>query len=191
MNALHPLGRLIQSVEDSRGWSLREIGRRIEREGRSISHAYVARLKRQPITYETIKALPVGLDAPERVVGIAALESMGVHDVDPSEADLAATIARDSSLTERDRRVLLAAVREMQREQDDEQDGERGPRRGGPAPAAGNGGVEDSPERDGVTPDAPERPWEKGDFDLAAKTGPNRGRQLREQQDLEGEAGGA
>lgn len=188
MNALHPLGRLIQSVEDSRGWTLREIARRATKAGYEISHQYVARLKRsdlESISRELIAALGAGLDVPERVVGIAALESMGVHDVDPSEADLAATIARDSSLTERDRRVLLAAVREMQREQDDEQDGERA------APTAGGRGVAGDALGDGVTPDAPERPREKPDFDLAAKTGPNRGRQLREQQDLEGEAGGA
>ena len=149
MNALHPLGRLIQSVEDSRGWTLREIARRATKAGYEISHQYVARLKRsdlKSISRELIAALGAGLDVPERVVGLAALESMGVHDVDPSEADLAATIARDSSLTERDRRVLLAAVREMQREQDDEQDGER-------AAPAGSGGVEDPPELDGVMPD--------------------------------------
>lgn len=150
MNALHPLGQLIQSVEDSRGWTLREIGRRIDRGGFSMSHTHVSNLKSKPIasvTYGAIQALAVGLDVPERVVGIAALESMGVHDVDPSEADLAATIARDASLTERDRRVLLAAVREMQRGQDDQQDGERA------APAAGGSGVEGDAERDGVTPD--------------------------------------
>lgn len=189
MNALHPLGQLIQSVEDSRGWSLRAIGRRTEKAPTSLTHTYIGRLKTKPITsvtIEAIQALAVGLDVPERVVGIAALESMGVHDVDPSEADLAATIARDASLTERDRRVLLAAVREMQRGQDDQQDGER------VAPAAGGSGVAGDALGDGVTSDEPpERPWERDDFDLAAKRGENRGRAARERQDAEGEAGGA
>lgn len=188
MNALHPLGQLFQSVEDAQGWSLREIGRRIERTGRKMSYAYVARLKKEPvssITYETIRALAVGLDVPERVVGLAALESMGVHDVDPTEIGAAASIARAPDLTERDRRILLAAVREMQRGQDDGQQDPPGERAGA---SAEGGGVARDAERDGITP---ARPWEREDFDLAAKPGRNRGREVRLRQDDEGEAGGA
>ena len=207
VNALHPLGQLFQSVEDSKGWTLREIARRIERSGRTISHAYVARLKREPIksiTYDTIHALSVGLDVPERVVALAAVESMGVHDVNPAEAGAAVAIARDPSLSERDRRVLLAVVREMQRE-DDEAAGEQ------LEAEAGGVQLESEAEPDGVTvkPDTggmkrwskhrqaafaerdDEAPWKRGDFDLAAKRGRNRGAEARRQQDREAEDGGA
>ncbi|UEJ82674.1 hypothetical protein Bra3105_17890 [Brachybacterium halotolerans subsp. kimchii] len=216
MNALHPLGQLIQSVEDSRGWTLREIARRIdERAGRTISHAYVARLKKKPIssvTYETIHALAVGLDVPERLVGAAALETMGVRDLDQSEAGAAVAIARDPGLSERDRRILLAAVREMQDATDTQQHE--------PAPTSAFD-VEDPAQPDGatsrrkpphvrrperrsgpgdevVTPqelpaemDGIEFPWQLEDFDLAAKRGRNRGREAREQQDRDAEDGGA
>lgn len=146
MNALHPLGQLIQSVEDSKGWTVREIARRIERADLNLSNAYLGRLKRKPITsvtYETIHALAVGLDVPERMVALAAVESMGVHDVNPAEAGAAVAIARDPSLSERDRRVLLAVVREMQRE-DDEAAGEQ------LEAEAGGVQLEGDAERDGV-----------------------------------------
>lgn len=192
MNAPHQLGQLIQSVEDSRGWSLREVARRIERTGRTMSHAYVARLKREPITsvtYETIQAMALGLDLPERVVATAALESMGVHDIGSAESGAAVAIARDPDLSERDRRILLAVVREMQ--------GEHLEKSTSAEPAAG-GHVEDQAEPDGVTTgelagaaaDAavPDRPWEKDEFALAAKRGRNIGAEIRRRQDAEAEA---
>jgi len=184
VNAPHQLGQLIQSVEDSRGWSLREVARRIERTGRTMSHAYVARLKREPITsvtYETIQAMAVGLDLPERVVATAALESMGVHDIGTAESGAAVAIARDPDLSERDRRILLAVVREMQ--------GEHLEQNTSTAQAAG-GSLESPPQPDGVTP-FDERPWEQDDFDMAAKRGRNRGREMRERQDRAAEDGGA
>lgn len=175
MNALHPLGQLIQSVEDSKGWTVREIARRIERAELNLSNAYLGKLKRKPITaitYDTIHALSVGLDLPERVVGAAALEAMGVHDVNPAEAGAAVAIARDPSLSERDRRVLLAVVREMQRE--DEAAGEP------PEPDAGSMRLAGDTQPDGVTPKPDtggirswgrHRPLAQDDLDLAADHG--------------------
>lgn len=157
VNALHSLGQLIQSVEDSRGWTLREVARRVERTGRTMSHAYVARLKREPIrsvTYETLQALSVGLDLPERVVATAALETMGVHDIGTAETGAAVAIARDPDLSERDRRILLAVVREMHGEHTDEPSpaGERNSPTGPDTAAAGGDAVEGSPQPDGFTP---------------------------------------
>lgn len=125
------------------------------------------------------------------MVGIAALESMGVHDVDPSETSAAASIARDAGLTERDRRILLAAVREMQREHTNDQQAAPPPHAEG-RPVAGPpqpGGVTGLPLA--ATSERTPYPWEEGDFDLAAKRGRNRGRELREQQDRDAEGGGA
>lgn len=146
VNALHPLGELIQSVEDSKGWTLREIARRIdERAGRTISHAYVAKLKRDPIksiTYETIRALSVGLDLPERTIATAVMESMGVHDIGTAETGSALAIARDPGLSDRDRKILLAVVREMHGEQTQEPHA---------AATASSSALEDSAEPDGLT----------------------------------------
>lgn len=222
MNALHSLGQLIQSVEDSKGWTLREVARRVERSGRTMSHAYVAKLKREPIrsvTYETIHALSVGLDLPERIVAAAAVESMGVHDIGTAEVGAAVAIARDPDLSERDRRILLAVVREMHGEHINDGStraelNEAPPQ--GP-PAAGGRVVADPAQPDGVTstagarepdtsrgmpgagevvedlarPDADDRPWEQNEYGLAAKRGRNRGREARQQQDHEAEDGGA
>lgn len=156
VNALHSLGQLIQSVEDSKGWTLREVARRVERSGRTMSHAYVAKLKREPIrsvTYETIRALSVGLDLPERIVATATLESMGVHDIGTAEVGAAVAIARDPDLSERDRRILLAVVREMHGEHtnDDSTQVELNEAASQAAPPAGGRAVADPAQPDGVT----------------------------------------
>lgn len=222
MNALHSLGQLIQSVEDSKGWTLREVARRVERSGRTMSHAYVAKLKREPIrsvTYETIHALSVGLDLPERIVAAAAVESMGVHDIGTAEVGAAVAIARDPDLSERDRRILLAVVREMHGEHTDESSTKaelnQAPPQG-PPPGGGHA-VAYPAQPDGITstagarepdtsrgvpgagevveeldrPDADDRPWEQDQYGLAAKRGRNRGREARIQQDRIAEEGGA
>lgn len=196
VNALHSLGQLIQSVEDSRGWTLREVARRIERSGRSMSHAYVARLKRDPIrsiTYDTIHALATGLELPERVVATAALDAMGVHDIGTAETGAPVAIARDPDLSERDRRILLAVVREMQsgRPDEDQSHGERTAPATTSSAEAGGSGVEGAAEPDGITAGADERPWEQDEYGLAAKRGHNRGRAARTRQDLDAEGGGA
>lgn len=84
----------------------------------------------------------------------------------PAEADL---------LTDRQRKAVDEIIRAIVAERagtddgrDDEQDGERGPRRGGPAPAAGSSGVAGDAERDGVTPLRGRRPAaDEGDDDAA------------------------
>lgn len=147
MNALHPLGQLIQSAEDSNGWTLREISRRVGRGGMSMSHSYVANLKTKPIrsiTYDMVQALALGLAVPERTVALAAVASMGVHDIQPEEAGAAVAIARDPSLSERDRRILLAAVREMRDDETNEVPDQQ------PAPARSRA-VADDAQSDGVT----------------------------------------
>ena len=102
----------------------------------------------------------------------------------PAEADL---------LTDRQRKAVDEIIRAIVAERastddghDDQQDGERS------ASTAGGSGVAGDALGDGVMPDGPPvRPWERDDFDLAAKRGENRGRAARERQDVEGEAGGA
>lgn len=222
VNALHPLGQLIQSIEDSKGWTVREIGRRTDEAPKSLTHTYIGRLKREPIrsvTYDMVQSLAIGLNVPERIVAAAAVESMGVHDIGTAEVGAAVAIARDPDLSERDRRILLAVVREMHGEHTD--DGStraelnEAPPQG--SPPAGGRALAYPAQPDGITstagarepdtsrgmpgagevvedldrPDADDRPWEQDEYGLAAKRGRNRGREAREQQDSEAEDGGA
>lgn len=71
------------------------------------------------------------------------------HDVDPDEAETAATIALDPARTDCSRRNLLAVAREMQRGQD-ENDGEHA------EPEVGSGDVAGVASPDCITPGAGE-----------------------------------
>lgn len=174
MNALHPLGQLIQSIEDSKGWTVREIGRRTEQASKSLTHTYIGRLKRDPIrsvTYDMVQSLAIGLNVPERIVAAAALESMGVHDIGTAETGAAVAIARDPDLSERDRRILLAVVREMQSERtNEEHPGERSAPAGRRPAAVGGSAVADPAESDGISTAIGRRPRQE-DYDRAAMTG--------------------
>lgn len=104
----------------------------------------------------------------------------------PAEADL---------LTDRQRKAVDEIIRAIVAERAGGHGRDEQPAIGERA-AAGGGGVARDAERDGVTSDEQraERepyPWEKGDFNLAAKPGQNRGRADRERQDREAEEGGA
>lgn len=157
VNAPHPLSRLIQSIEDGQGWTDRQLSRRIARAGHSMSFSYIGKLKNHPIQSVTagmVRALAAGLEIPETVVAIAALESMGVHIDTDSSAGLDVAITSEQSLTDYDKRLLRAVVKEMRT------DGEE--RRG--EDTAGNDSgprVPSGPQPDGATTShlKLERPW--------------------------------
>lgn len=116
MNAPHPLSHLIQSIEDGQGWTDRELSRRIDDAGHTMSHSYIGKLKNHPIqsvTAAMVRALAAGLGVSETVVAIAALESMGVHIDTSREAELDVAISTEDSLTDYDKRLLRAVVKEM------------------------------------------------------------------------------
>lgn len=116
MNAPHPLSHLIQSIEDGQGWTDRELSRRINNAGHAMSHSYIGKLKNHPIqsvTAPMVRALAAGLGISETVVAIAALESMGVHIDTSREAGLDVAISTENSLTDYDKRLLRAVVKEM------------------------------------------------------------------------------
>lgn len=116
MNAPHPLSHLIQSIEDGQGWTDRELSRRIASLGYQMSHSYIGKLKNHPIqsvTASMVQALAAGLGVSETVVAIATLESMGVHIDTSREAGLDVAISTEPSLTDRDKRLLRAVVKEM------------------------------------------------------------------------------
>lgn len=116
VNPPHSLGKLIQSVESSRGWTDREVSRRISEAGLEMSHSYIGKLRNQPlrsVTATMVRALAAGLSVPEHVVATAALNSMGVRIDIAYRGDLETAIACDPDLTEHDRRLLHVVVREM------------------------------------------------------------------------------
>lgn len=116
VNAPHPLSHLIQSIEDGQGWTDRELSRRINNAGHTMSHSYIGKLKNHPIQSVTagmVRALAAGLGISETVVSIAALESMGVHIDTSREAGLDVAISTERSLTDYDKRLLRAVVKEM------------------------------------------------------------------------------
>lgn len=113
---LHPLGKLIDEVQRRNGWSLRALQKRGEDLGlHRVSHANLGRLKGEPLVSvkgSNIKELSAVLGVPESVVARAALASMGVtlprEAATPEEA-----VWADVTLSERDKRVVLAALRTM------------------------------------------------------------------------------
>lgn len=127
MNALHPLGQLIQSIEDGNGWTLRHIARRIESSGMSMSHTHLGNLKNKPIqsvTSKMLEALSVGLSVPQSEVASAALASMGVL-IRTEGGGVDVAITKDPSFTDFDRRLLRAMVREIRDARRDEHDSAR------------------------------------------------------------------
>lgn len=122
MNATHPLGQLIQSIEDGNGWTLRHIARRIEASGMSMSHTHLGNLKNKPIqsvTSNMLEALSAGLGVPQSEVASAALASMGVL-IRTEGGGLDVAITRDPAFTDFDRRLLRAVVREIRDARRDE-----------------------------------------------------------------------
>lgn len=103
----------------------------------------------------------------------------------PAEADL---------LTDRQRKAVDEIIRAIVAERAGGHGRDEQPAIGERAAAGGRGVARDA-ERDGVTAgeeageEAP--PFTRGDFDLAAKHGRNRGSEAREQQDRHAEHGGA
>ena len=142
----HPLSQLIQSIEDGRGWTDREVSRRIAAAGHKMSHSYIGKLKNHPIqsvNASMVQTLAIGLGIPETVVAEAALASMGVHIDTSRSAGLDVAIATDEALTDRDKRLLRSLVKEMRTDGEDRRDvgagSDHGPR------------VQSGPQPDGAT----------------------------------------
>ncbi|MFI8778272.1 hypothetical protein ACIGH6_14465 [Brachybacterium paraconglomeratum] len=142
----HPLSQLIQSIEDGRGWTDREVSRRIAAAGHKMSHSYIGKLKNHPIqsvNASMVQTLAIGLGIPETVVAEAALASMGVHIDTSSSAGLDVAIATDEALTDRDKRLLRSLVKEMRTDGEERRDDGPGSDHGPRVPSG--------PQPDGAT----------------------------------------
>lgn len=116
MNDMHSLGRLIASVQERNGWSLRDLAARAERAGYDTSHTSFARLKSTPVTSikgENITMLALVLKVPVDHVATAALESVGVEldsALHPSVLDV---VQESTDLSTYDQELLTAVLRVM------------------------------------------------------------------------------
>lgn len=118
MNDMHPLGRLIQGAQDTLGWS----NRRLEREAAGkpgLGKSNIGKIKTQPVVSlkaDTIKSLSEVLRVPVYQLVGAALESMDLPALGEKDPSLEDAVRTDYELTEHDRRILLAVLREMRME---------------------------------------------------------------------------
>ncbi|KZS66545.1 hypothetical protein A4G26_09035 [Mycobacterium kansasii] len=100
-------------------WSLTDVVHRMQSAGyRGIGKSRLGQVRNGPvesIKRDVIFALAAGLGVTPLTVANAALESMGISTRPAEVTDSAATITIDPTLSEPNRRQLLAMLREMRR----------------------------------------------------------------------------
>jgi hypothetical protein len=122
---MHPLGKLIQRIQDENGWSNVDIANRAIERGHKTSKQSIGEYKKKPVV--TINARQIGLladglgIAPMTVV-LAAAESMGIQDDLHSDDDLEAAVRTTTELTERDKRLVLSLLDAMRTDESSEHD---------------------------------------------------------------------
>lgn len=117
MNSRHPLGRLIATTQEARGWSERQLEQQAA--GRpGLGKSNISKIKNHPIVSikgDVIKGLAELLSIPEERVARAALQSMGFDLGDAKSQTLVEAVHEEPGLSERERRMILALLREMKR----------------------------------------------------------------------------
>ncbi|MFJ7748671.1 hypothetical protein ACIQXM_01795 [Arthrobacter sp. NPDC097144] len=116
MNSKHPLGQLIEKVQQDNGWSDRDLAARAQSMELDLGKSNWSRLKNQPIlTFKPshIKGLALVLKQTETTVARAALASMGIDLEGYQDGDVKAAVRNNAELSARDKRVLLAVYREL------------------------------------------------------------------------------
>lgn len=124
VNALHPLGELIESVLNRNGWSTRDLANRSRATGEYMSHTNFGRLKNEPLVSikgSTVKILARVLQVPEAAVAAAALDSMGVDRVFDTSPDIASAVHNSIDLSARDRKIILSVIDAMRDEMNGQQ----------------------------------------------------------------------
>ena len=124
VNALHPLGELIDSVLTRNGWSTRDLANRSRTAGEYMSHTNFGRLKNEPLVSikgATVKLLARVLQVPESVVAAAALDSMGVERGFDAKPDIATAVHNSIDLSARDRKIILTVIDAMRDEMNGQQ----------------------------------------------------------------------
>lgn len=115
MTDKHPLGRLITRVQETQGWSDRDLAER-SAPSHPLSKTRVGDLKNKPVTSikaRTIRTLAYALNVPERLVAEAALESMGIELRLDRPAEVMDVLAADATLSARDRFLIGTLLEQM------------------------------------------------------------------------------
>lgn len=113
---MHPLGRLITGRMKVEEWSLAQVVARAEAHGARLGKSNLGKLKNEmtpSISKSTIEGLAAGLGVTPLTVANSALRSWGIEPHPNEMTDSLATIEVDPSLSDRDRRQLVALVKEM------------------------------------------------------------------------------
>lgn len=118
---MHPLGQLItdRMTHPDNRWSLQDVVDRIEAAGHSISKSRLGQIRNDPV--ESIKgdliiALADGLGVTPLTVANAALASMGIEPRPGEVTDSVATIRTDPTLSDANRKLLVAMIKQMRAE---------------------------------------------------------------------------
>lgn len=162
MNERHPLGQLIFSIQQARGWSERQLEERAAGKP-GLGKSNISKIKNHPLVSikgNVIKGLADLLGVSEQRVAKAALLSMGVDLGETSSTTLRQSVGSEPELTDKDRKILLAVLNAMEEE------------------VVGN-----------VEYPAPigAHPGYQNEHDLAADSEPNRGKEIDERYQVLGE----
>lgn len=107
---------LIEDTMARNGWTQPDVVRRARAAGHQLSEQNMSRIKSGPVVNlvaKQVRALAAGLGLPVSVVIDANLQAMGFDVKSPASVDVAEAVMRDPNLAARDRRLLLAVVREL------------------------------------------------------------------------------
>ncbi|MFI7585061.1 hypothetical protein ACH9DO_14870 [Kocuria sp. M1N1S27] len=138
MNAPQTLGALIRDLQVSTGWSYRDLAQRSPA-GTGLNKSRWGELRRDEVkTFSGAQLLGIAetLGLPASIVGRAALATMGVTARDGSAARVEDAVRTDNELSEHDRRILLAVLREMRMERGGNADSTAPITHAGESPAA-------------------------------------------------------
>lgn len=215
MNATQTLGALIRDRQASTGWSLRDLSDRSP-SGAGLNKDRWGELRRdeaKTFSGAQLRGIADALGISESIVGRAALATMGVTARDGNAARVEDAVRTDNELSEHDRRILLAVLREMRMERGGNADSTAPITHAGESPATdqerrerstdGASHVQELPvtpdrqldedelarrrrEREAASAEQQEIPLPDEDL-MAGYDAPSEGRAMREQQDADAE----
>lgn len=120
---MHPLGKLIQSIQEENGWSNVDIANRAIERGHNSSKQSVSEYKNKPVvsvTARQINMLSAALGVAPMTVVRAAAESMGIQDNKAGEDELADVVRTTTELSERDKRLVMSLLGAMRTDETSE-----------------------------------------------------------------------
>jgi hypothetical protein len=196
VNASQTLGALIRDRQASTGWSLRDLEDRSPA-GTGLNKSRWGELRRDGAkTFSGAQLLGIAkaLGVSESIVGRSALATMGVTAPAGSSARVEDAVRTDSDLSEHDRRILLAVLREMRTERGGNADSTAPITHAGESPATDQDHRERAAEDDELARRRRERSTEQQEFPLpdealmAGYDEPQESILARKQQDADAES---